>query len=93
MKKLLVLLALLAPLTAFATEDDAKDVCIYLITNITRNYDVSNLDLIPDGYNASGYKGSPAINCMYSAVTPKGTSVIVYATLYTATNKLSVEII
>lgn len=92
MKKLLVTLALLMPLTAFATEKDIHDFCINIMPEMTRTSGLTNLYLIPEGYNLSNANGAPSVNCMYSAVTSGGTSVTVFATLNLSNKKLTFEI-
>ena len=45
MKKTLIAIAALLPLTTIADED----ICKKLMADITRNYDVTNLKYVPNG--------------------------------------------
>lgn len=107
MKRLLVSLALLAPLAAASAQDTgnaAYDFCINIMPEMTRTSGLKNLDLLPDGYNISNVNGAPSVNCMYSAVTQHTlyyaqpghagyNTVTVFATLNLTTKKLSFEVI
>jgi hypothetical protein len=74
-KNLLVLLTLLAPLTATASQDTGNavyDYCISIIPKIihsTKSVTLKSLELVPAGYNVSNVNGSPSVNCTYTGVT------------------------
>ncbi|WP_150815692.1 hypothetical protein [Pseudomonas fluorescens] len=88
MKQLLVSLALLAPLTAFA----GGDICTNLIPDITRNYDVSKLEWMRNG---NPYVSQDLVSCAYKAVTPEmwgDRPVLVMVLLNTTNNRFTVEV-
>lgn len=62
MKKLLVLLALLTPLTAFAAGNFAGDTCIKLISDIKQHHNLTTLEL------TSGLETATSLICWYKAI-------------------------
>lgn len=101
MKRILVALALLAPLSAAAEPlvaapviDAFKEVCNNLIPDIENNYNAANLELIPDSYSMGELNDQPvAINCMYYAVVPRTTQrLVVLARQNTTKNTFTTHI-
>ena len=87
MKKLLVLMALLAPITAMA-----DDVCDKIISDITRNYNVSKLEVM---HNGNPRVSQDLVACNYKAVTPEmwgDRPVLVSVLLNTTNNRFTVEV-
>lgn len=92
MKKLLVVLALLTPFTVMAAETNGFDICTNLISDITRNYDVSKLELMRNG---NPYVSQSLVSCNYKAVAPAMSGdlpVVVTALLNTVSKRYTVEI-
>lgn len=88
MKQLLVILALLAPLTAIAGDD----ICTKLIPDITRNYDVSKLEWMRNG---NPHVSQDLVSCNYRAEAPSMSGnlpVTVIVLLNATNNRFTVEI-
>lgn len=88
MKKALVSFALIAPLTALAGED----VCTNLIPDITRNYDVTSLEVVRNG---NSHVSQDLVSCNYRAQAPSMSGnlpVMVVVLLNTTNNRYTVDI-
>lgn len=95
MKKLLLCLPLLFPITVMAasgydetgifTNKELYDVCTKLILPITQNYKVLELKQSPEG---AFQVGANYVTCSYGAVTTESTPVTVTAVLNLSTNQI-----
>ncbi|WP_143498532.1 hypothetical protein [Pseudomonas sp. Irchel s3b5] len=91
MKKLVLMLALLAPLNAYAAEPDHRAICKDLRSDIAHRYDVYNLVLVEDGSSYVSEEG--LVLCVYDGIVKKfygERAIRVMATLNAADNKLNV---
>ena len=92
MKKLVILLALLAPIMASAGEPDHLAICNGLKPDVTRSYGVYNLMLVNNGSSYVSNEG--AVLCVYDGVVRKffgDNAVRVMVTLNIASNKYNVR--
>lgn len=88
MKKTLIAIATLLPLTAIADEN----ICKKLMADIARNYNVTSLEYMPNG---NPYVSQSLVSCNYRAEAPlvSGNLPIMVAVLFnTANNRFTVEI-
>ncbi|MNG20939.1 hypothetical protein D3C84_1052460 [compost metagenome] len=91
MKKLLILLALLAPIMAIAGEPDHISICNKLKPDIAHNYDVYKLALVDNGSSYVSDEG--VVLCVYDGFIRKvygDASTRVMVTLNIASNKYNV---
>jgi hypothetical protein len=91
MKKLVLMLALLAPLNAYAAEPDHRAICKDLRSDVAHRYDVYNLVLVEDGSSYVSEEG--LVLCVYDGIVKKfygERAIRVMATLNAADNKLNV---
>jgi hypothetical protein len=88
MKKLLAILTMLAPLTVMASDD----VCTKLISDITRNYELSKLEFMPNG---NPHISQSMVSCTYSGFAPSMSGdlpVVITALLNTTNNRYTLEV-
>lgn len=85
------MLALLAPLNAYAAEPDHRAICKDLRSDVAHRYDVYNLVLVEDGSSYVSEEG--LVLCVYDGIVKKfygERAIRVMATLNAADNKLNV---
>lgn len=94
MKILLVLFALLTPLSAMAAKKEFYDFCINIMPEMTRTSGLRSLTFAPfppDGYLFAKVEGVPTLTCIYDAINGT-TPVSVFAGLNLTNNKLEFKL-
>lgn len=90
MKTITLLVAMLLPLPVMAA-GNGYEVCRNLAADITNEYQVSNLEFMPNG---NPYVSESLVSCNYRATRPTlngDLPVMVIALLNTANNRYTVE--